>query len=72
MKAILAAALFGIPAAYCFLRAYRIQQRWAVDGIVKQVRPFGAIRFWVMAGACFLVLGFVAFAAALDPNFLKL
>jgi len=72
MKAILAAALFFVPAAFCFLRAYRIQQKWAVDGIVKPAGPFSAIRLWVMVGASFLALGFAALAAALDPNFLKL
>jgi hypothetical protein len=72
MKAILAAALFGIPAVLCFLRASRIQQISAVDGVVKKQGPFSRLRLWVMAGACFLALAFVAFAAALDPNFLKL
>ena len=72
MKAILAAALFGIPAALCFLRAYRIQQTSAVDGVVKQVKPRQAMKLWLVAGGSFLALGFAAFAAALDPNFLKL
>jgi hypothetical protein len=68
-KALLVLLVFGGAAAVCFWRAYTVQAKWAVDGIVKgQVRS--RLYLWVIAGTTFLTFALIFSFAAIEPAIL--
>ena len=71
MKALLILLLFGLPSAFCFWRAYRIQVTRSIDGIVPG-RHYSSMYLWMIAGAGFLVFALIYTYAAVDPAFLSI
>jgi hypothetical protein len=71
-KALLIISLFGIPMIFCFWRAYKIQSRQAVDGVVKGSLPYSTMSLWVIVGTAFLVFGLLAFNIAFNPGLFEI
>ena len=69
LAAVLVLLLFEIPAAFCLLRAIRLQNRWAdEDGVMRNRKKYRPMMLWGRIGAYLAVAGIVFASIVLIPD----